>query len=55
MFITGLFFPQNYGYYALGKGKSIYVTTGAGTWGPPVRILAPPEITIIDLIGKKID
>ncbi len=53
MFITGLFFPQNYGYYALGNGKSLYVTTGAGTWGPPVRILAPPEITIIDLIGKK--
>lgn len=55
MFITGLFFSKNCGYYTLGKGKSTYVTTGAGTWGPPVRILAPPEITIIDLIGKKID
>ncbi len=22
---------------------------GAGTWGPPIRFLARPEITIIDL------
>ncbi|KQC06470.1 MAG: hypothetical protein APR62_07825 [Smithella sp. SDB] len=55
MLITRLFFSKNYGYYNLGEYKSLYVTRGAGTWGPPVRILAPPEITIIDLIGKKID
>jgi predicted MPP superfamily phosphohydrolase len=55
MLITRLFFSKNYGYYELRKNKSLYVTRGAGTWGPPVRILAPPEITIIDLIGKKID
>ena len=53
--ITRLFFSQNCGYYQLGKNKLLYVTRGAGTWGPPVRILAQPEITIIDLIGKKID
>ena len=53
--ITRLYFSKNCGYYQLGKNKSLYVTRGAGTWGPPVRILAQPEITIIDLIGKKID
>jgi predicted MPP superfamily phosphohydrolase len=53
MFITRLFFPKNNGYYELGKNKSIYITSGAGTWGPPVRFFAPPEITVIDLIGKK--
>jgi predicted MPP superfamily phosphohydrolase len=53
MFLTRLFFPQNYGYYKLGKNKSVYVSSGAGTWGPPVRFFAPPEITVIDLIGRK--
>ena len=55
MFITRLFFPKNYGYYELGKNKSVYISRGAGTWGPPVRVFAPPEITVIDLIGNKIN
>jgi predicted MPP superfamily phosphohydrolase len=53
MFFTRLFFHKNYGYYKLAENQSIYVSSGAGTWGPPVRFLAPPEITVIDLIGKK--
>jgi len=52
MFITRLFFPKNYGYFELGTNKSLYVSGGAGTWGPPVRVFASPEITVIDLIGK---
>jgi uncharacterized protein len=55
MFITRLFFPKNYGYYELGKNKSLYVSGGAGTWGPPVRVFASPEITVIDLIGNHIN
>ncbi|MEN6373187.1 MAG: metallophosphoesterase [Smithella sp.] len=51
--ITGLFFENNYGYFELEKNKLLYVSRGVGTWGPPVRIFAPPEITIIDLIGQK--
>lgn len=51
-FFTRLFFPINYGYHSLNENKSVYVSRGAGTWGPPVRFLAPPEITIIDLISK---
>ncbi|WP_132991461.1 metallophosphoesterase [Gordonia zhaorongruii] len=27
----------------------VYVTRGTGAWGPPVRVLAPPEITILTL------
>lgn len=27
----------------------VYVTRGVGTWGPPVRVAAPPEVTIITL------
>ncbi|WP_433351683.1 metallophosphoesterase [Microtetraspora malaysiensis] len=30
-------------------GTQIYVTRGAGYWGPPVRVGAPPEITFIEL------
>ena len=55
MLITRLFFPKNYGYFELGKNKSLYVSRGAGTWGPPVRVFAPPEITVIDLIGNKVN
>ena len=50
--ITGLFFENNYGYFELEKNKLLYVSRGVGTWGPPVRVFAPPEITVIDLIGR---
>ena len=32
-------------------GTQLYVTRGAGFWGPPVRIGAPPDITVITLQG----
>jgi uncharacterized protein len=51
--ITHLFFPRDYGFYSLDNNRSLYVSRGTGTWGPPVRVFAPPEITVIDLIGKK--
>ncbi|MCK5404316.1 MAG: metallophosphoesterase [Desulfobulbaceae bacterium] len=28
----------------------LYVSPGAGTWGPPIRFLAPPEVTVIELV-----
>jgi predicted MPP superfamily phosphohydrolase len=30
-------------------GTQLYVTRGAGFWGPPVRIGAPPDITVLTL------
>lgn len=30
-------------------GSQLYVTRGVGTWGPPVRVGAPPEITLVQL------
>ena len=30
----------------------LYVTRGAGFWGPPVRIGAPPDITVLSLQGR---
>ena len=51
--VTKLYFPKIYGLHELAPQKQLYVSRGSGTWGPPVRVFAPPEITVIDLIGKK--
>ncbi|MBW2558699.1 MAG: metallophosphoesterase [Deltaproteobacteria bacterium] len=48
--VTRLFFAFNSGCYHLDEGSVLCVSRGAGTWGPPMRFMAPPEITIIDLV-----
>jgi uncharacterized protein len=50
--ITRLVFPFHAGDYRLTDGARLHVSRGTGTWGPPVRFLAPPEITVIDLIPQ---
>jgi predicted MPP superfamily phosphohydrolase len=30
-------------------GTKVFVTRGAGFWGPPVRVGAPPEVTLVEL------
>lgn len=47
--VIALVFPYPHGLHALDGGRVLYVSAGTGTWGPPVRFLAPPEITVIDL------
>ena len=32
------------------KNTGIYVDTGVGYWGPPVRIGVPPQITLLKLV-----
>lgn len=51
--LVKIYFPHLSGMVELAPNKRLYISRGAGTWGPPVRIFAPPEITVIDLIGKK--
>ena len=48
--LTRLTFPLNAGRYDLGSGSILYVSRGTGTWGPPIRFLAPPEVTVIELV-----
>jgi predicted MPP superfamily phosphohydrolase len=48
--LTWLAYPIAMGLSDLGQGSQIYVTRGAGTWGPPIRLLAPPEITLFELV-----
>ncbi len=43
------FFHYKAGYKSLSHGSAIYVSHGAGTVCMPVRFLAPPEITIIEV------
>ncbi len=47
-----LFFPHAPGLHGLPGGSSLYVGPGAGTCGPPIRILRPPVITVIDLVHE---
>lgn len=49
--LTGLEYPQQDGLYDLpGKGH-LYASRGTGTWGPPMRVLSPPEITLFEIVG----
>jgi predicted MPP superfamily phosphohydrolase len=48
--ITKFYYPNQAGLMALEKNTHLYVSKGTGTWGPPIRFLAPPEVTVIDLI-----
>ncbi|MGD0230534.1 MAG: metallophosphoesterase [Syntrophorhabdales bacterium] len=48
--ITRLFYPLVEGYYAFPPHAALYVNRGSGTWGPPIRFLSPPEVTVIDIV-----
>ncbi|MDD2309054.1 MAG: metallophosphoesterase [Desulfuromonadaceae bacterium] len=50
-FIVRLRFPIPCGTSRTPAGSSIHVSRGTGTWGPPMRLFAPPEITVIDIIS----
>mgnify|MGYP005835698001 CR=1 FL=1 len=41
------------GTYRLATGPVIHVNAGTGTWGPPLRLFVPPEITVVDLIAQR--
>jgi hypothetical protein len=43
-------YPYIAGLYDLSSGSRLYVSRGSGTWGPPIRFLAPPEVTVIDIV-----
>ncbi|MGD0211204.1 MAG: metallophosphoesterase [Desulfomonilia bacterium] len=52
-YLVKLFFSHITGWYDLPKGSHLYVSRGTGTWGPPIRFLSPPEVTVIDLIHSR--
>ncbi len=49
--ITDFVYTVSYGQARIGP-MQVYVTSGLGTWGPPVRILTHPEIVSITLVNR---
>lgn len=47
--ITRMTYRFGSGLHRLGAGSLLYVSRGTGTWGPPIRVLAPPEVSIFTL------
>jgi uncharacterized protein len=50
-YIVKLIYRTPYGWFSDGE-TTIYVSRGTGTWGPPMRVGAAPEITLITLRTK---
>lgn len=51
--IVRLFYPKYCGFWTLQNNSYLYVSRGAGTWGPLCRFLASPEITLIELYSQQ--
>jgi predicted MPP superfamily phosphohydrolase/small basic protein len=51
--ITKFYYPRHAGYVDLPGASRLYISRGSGTWGPPMRILSPPEITLIELVREE--
>jgi len=51
--ITLLYFPVHWGCLNPVDHCYIYVSRGSGTWGPPIRFLSPPEVTLIELVSDE--
>ena len=52
--MTYLFYPVKTGLSRIMESSTLYVSRGTGTWGPPIRFLAPPEVTVIDLVNSSV-
>lgn len=50
--LTALYYPVHSGFVRLSDRSMISVSRGTGTWGPPIRFLSPPEVTVIDLVTE---
>jgi len=51
--VTKLFYRMHTGLSKVNGNTLLYVSRGTGTWGPPVRFLSPPEVTVIDITYKR--
>jgi predicted MPP superfamily phosphohydrolase len=48
-YVVGRPYPYLSGLYPLG-GSFLYTSRGTGTWGPPMRFLSSPVVTVIDIV-----
>jgi len=58
IFIYNFLVSRSYSYlrglFELPRSSLLYVNRGSGTWGPQMRLLTPPEITLIELVPKPV-
>ena len=52
-YLVRLKYPLPCGTTTTKAGSLVHISRGTGTWGPPMRLFAPPEITIIDVVPEK--
>lgn len=50
-FVTKAAFPLPTGLVSRNHEGALYHSRGSGTWGPMIRILSPPEVTMITIRG----
>ena len=48
--LVALYYEHGHGLVEVAPGTHLYTSRGTGTWGPPMRFLSPPEVTVIDLV-----
>jgi len=51
-YVVRLQYPLPTGHVTLPNNSHLYTNRGTGTWGPQMRILSAPEITVVELTGK---
>ncbi|MBF0317992.1 MAG: metallophosphoesterase [Nitrospirae bacterium] len=47
--LTRFYYPIHAGLLRFRDDTFLYVSRGSGTWGPPMRLFSPPEVTVITL------
>ena len=47
--LTRLVYPLGFGLTKIKNDTFVYVSQGIGTWGPPMRLAAKPEINVFDI------
>ena len=55
VYFTRMAYKFHTGLTELADGRKLYVSRGAGTWGPPIRLFAPPEITLVTISSAQFD
>lgn len=52
VYLTRLVYSVHTGLTQLPDNRLLYVSRGTGTWGPPMRLFAPPEITLFTITSS---
>lgn len=50
--LVRIIYPYLSGLHKIKGGGELYISPGTGFWGPPMRIFARPEVTVIDIIPE---